>query len=153
MKAVIALGANLGEPEKALPAALIELACFISDLRSSTFIITTPVGGPAQPDYLNAVAIGDCELDPLLLLRKLQEVENLFGRTREIRWGARTLDLDLISYGQLQLDSPDLTLPHPRAHEREFVINPWLEIDPEGELPGIGPIAKLAKFAKIWPSI
>jgi dihydroneopterin aldolase/2-amino-4-hydroxy-6-hydroxymethyldihydropteridine diphosphokinase len=94
------------------------------------------VGGPEQPAYLNAVLIGDTTLEPPELLRRLHEIEADHGRTREVRWGARTLDLDLIQVGrpgapsEIRTDGSALTLPHPRAHERGFVLVPWAQIDP-----------------------
>lgn len=149
MKAVIALGSNLGNRHQTLTAAVNELAAFITNLQVSTFIESAPVGGITQPDYLNAVAIGESELSPLALLHALQNIENAHHRTREVRWGARTLDLDLIVYGAEVMETEELTLPHPRAHERAFVLAPWLEIDPDGELPGFGAIAKLLNGSKI----
>lgn len=149
MKAVIALGSNLGDRHQTLTAAVNELAAFITNLQVSTFIESAPVGGITQPDYLNAVAIGESELSPLALLHALQNIENAHHRTREVRWGARTLDLDLIVYGAEVMETEELTLPHPRAHERAFVLAPWLEIDPDGELPGFGAIAKLLNGSKI----
>jgi 2-amino-4-hydroxy-6-hydroxymethyldihydropteridine diphosphokinase len=143
MKVVIALGSNLGDSTSILNQAITALSEFITNSRTSSFHTTAPVGGPEQPDYLNAIFIGETELPPLELLKKLQSLEAGAGRVREVRWGARTLDLDLIAYGELQLESDELTIPHPRAHERAFVLAPWHEIDPEGELVGYGPIEGL----------
>jgi 2-amino-4-hydroxy-6-hydroxymethyldihydropteridine diphosphokinase len=143
MKVVIALGSNLGESYDILEAAVekISNAILVTDL--STFIETEPVGGPAQPNYINAVLIGESSLEPLDLLHELQKIENDFGRTRELRWGARTLDLDLIDAGGIIMNTPELELPHPRAHERAFVLQPWVEIDPGASIPGRGLIASL----------
>ena len=143
MKVVIALGSNLGDREATLIEAINQLATIITVLKVSTFHETAPVGGPEQPDYLNAVLIGESELEPAELLRKMQEIESSAGRQRIERWGARTLDLDLITAGDLVLESEFLTLPHPRAHERRFVLDPWLEIDSEAYLPGFGEVRLL----------
>ena len=109
-------------------------------LRVSGLVETDPVGGPAQPAYVNAVVVGSTRHTPGRLLRLLLGVEQDFGRTREVRWGPRTLDLDLIQYGtpgtgdEVTSDDPWLTLPHPRAHERAFVLVPWLDADPDARL-------------------
>jgi 2-amino-4-hydroxy-6-hydroxymethyldihydropteridine diphosphokinase len=140
MKVVIALGSNLGDREATLIDAINQLATIISVIKVSTFHETAPVGGPEQPDYLNAVLIGESELAPADLLSKMQEIESAAGRQRMERWGARTLDLDLITAGDLVVESEFLTLPHPHAHERRFVLDPWLEIDSEAYLPGLGKV-------------
>lgn len=143
MKVVIALGSNIGDTNSHLHHAIEELAKSIEVSAISSFHKTVPQGGPVQDDYLNAILIGNCEMDPLDLLVAMQEIETLAGRTRDVHWGPRTLDLDLITYGDLVLSEPHLELPHPRAHERSFVLEPWLEIDPEGQLPGRGYIRDL----------
>jgi 2-amino-4-hydroxy-6-hydroxymethyldihydropteridine diphosphokinase len=107
---------------------------------------TAPVGGPAQPDYLNAVLIAGTGLAPLDLLAGTQRIEADFGRVRAEgaeRFGPRTLDIDIISYDDQISDDPMLTLPHPRAHERAFVLAPWHDLDPAASLPGRGPAAAL----------
>ncbi len=144
---VIALGANLlrGEdtPEDTLAAAAaeLELDVGLTTVRVSAHFDTTPVGGPAgQPDYVNAVLVGRTTLSPTSLLRELHGVEAGFDRSREVRWGPRTLDLDLVQYGDpgagtdVVSGRERLTLPHPRAHERGFVLVPWLDADPEAAL-------------------
>jgi 2-amino-4-hydroxy-6-hydroxymethyldihydropteridine diphosphokinase len=104
---------------------------------------TAPVGGPAQPDYLNAVLIVQTSLRPRQLLEAAHRIEADFGRIRDERFGPRTLDIDIISYaGQLSSD-PVLTLPHPRAHERAFVLAPWHDVDPQAGLPGQGAVGDL----------
>ena len=143
MKVVIALGSNLGDSNSSLHHAIDELSKSIEITAVSSFYRTDPVGGPVQPDYLNAVLIGQSDLDPLDLLVTMQEIERLAGRTRDVEWGPRTLDLDLISIDELQLSEPHLTLPHPRAHERAFVLEPWLEIDPDAYLVGKGLVRDL----------
>ena len=140
MKAVIAIGSNLGDRELNIDSAVAEIAKLIEVTHLSTNYETDPVGGPDQPKYLNAVLIAESLLAPHELLEYLLEIESRLGRTREVRWGPRTIDLDLIIYGNEIIDSADLVLPHPRAHERRFVLEPWAEIDPEAEIPGIGRI-------------
>ena len=143
MKVVIALGSNLGDRAENISKAVSELNKIIEVTHLSTIYETDPVGGPEQPDYLNAVLIGESELDPVDLLTKTLQIENALGRTREVRWGARTLDIDLIVAGDIVSATEFLTLPHPRAHERAFVLEPWLEIEPDAILPGFGSVAAL----------
>ena len=147
MKVVIALGSNLPngnqEPHVMIEAGVAELAKIIEITDLSTIIETEPVGGPEQPNYQNAVAIGESNLDPLDLLRAMHEIEAKLGRVRDVRWGPRTLDLDLIVAGDVVMDTDELVLPHPRAHERGFVLQPWNEIDPDGFIPGKGDVASL----------
>jgi 2-amino-4-hydroxy-6-hydroxymethyldihydropteridine diphosphokinase len=104
---------------------------------------TVPVGGPPQPDYLNAVVLADVTIPTRYLLDRLHEVEAAFDRVRLVRWGPRTLDIDIITVAGEHSDDPDLTLPHPRAHERAFVLAPWHDADPGAVLPGHGPVAGL----------
>ena len=108
---------------------------------------TVPVGGPPQPEYLNAVLIAETALPPTALLRRGQAVEAAFGRVRQEVWGPRTLDVDVIVYGDVVSDDPELTLPHPRAWERAFVLAPWLDADPDAEIPGRGRVAELLDAA------
>jgi 2-amino-4-hydroxy-6-hydroxymethyldihydropteridine diphosphokinase len=143
MKAVIALGSNLGNRELYIDSAVAELAKVIEITHLSTNHETDPVGGPEQPKYLNAIAIAETELDPRELLIIMLEIENRLGREREVHWGPRTIDLDLIVFGDEVIDSEVLVLPHPRAHERKFVLEPWLEIDPDAYIPGIGEIESI----------
>ena len=116
----------------------------------SPIVETDPVGGPDQPAYLNAVVTGTTHLAPSSLLAGLHDIERAHGRTREVRWGPRTLDLDLIQYGDpvfdtdVRMDSPTLTLPHPRAHERPFVLVPWLQAEPEAALRVDGQVRRVA---------
>jgi 2-amino-4-hydroxy-6-hydroxymethyldihydropteridine diphosphokinase len=138
MKVVIALGSNLGNRELNIDSAVAELAKIIEVTHLSTNYETDPVGGPAQPKYLNSVLIAETKLDPHELLIRMLEIENRLGRTREVHWGPRTIDLDLIVAGTEIVNSEVLVLPHPRAHERTFVLEPWLEIDPSAHIPGLG---------------
>jgi dihydroneopterin aldolase/2-amino-4-hydroxy-6-hydroxymethyldihydropteridine diphosphokinase len=146
-QAVIALGSNLGDRGQTLAAAVQALreTRGLTVTAVSPIFETDPVGGPDQPPYLNAVAIVRSELPPRPLLAALHTIEASHGRTREIRWGARTLDLDLISYGaaggrhEVISDDPALTLPHPRAAERAFVLVPWASADASARLRvGVG---------------
>ncbi|MFM8206006.1 MAG: 2-amino-4-hydroxy-6-hydroxymethyldihydropteridine diphosphokinase [Actinomycetales bacterium] len=144
MKAVIALGANLGDPRKQISIAIDEIRDLIEITAVSSLYETTPVGVPDnQPNYINAVLIGQSELKPLDLMVALLNIENSMGRHRSFPNAARTIDIDIIEYGGLFMESQVLTLPHPRAHERRFVLEPWFEIEPDGELAGHGPIRQL----------
>lgn len=143
MKAVIALGANLDNPQENLEIAISLLRESTEVISVSSFYKTAPVGGPAQPDYLNAVCIIESELPALDLLSLLQGIEKSLGRVRGEHWGPRTIDLDLIQFGGILSKSPELEIPHPRAHERRFVLEPWLEIDAEAVLLSHGRIDQL----------
>jgi len=143
MKAVIALGANLGDPEEQMQIAIALLQDSLDLIAVSSIIKTAPVGGPTQPDYLNAVCIAESELSAAELLALLQGIEKSLGRVREERWGPRTIDLDLIQYGTILSAADELTLPHPRAHERRFVLEPWFEIEPDAILLTHGKISEL----------
>jgi 2-amino-4-hydroxy-6-hydroxymethyldihydropteridine diphosphokinase len=145
MRVVLGLGSNLGSRIDYLQSAVDALfdAPGITFVAVSPVYETDPVGGPEQGPYLNAIVIGETMLDPRTLLDRAQGIENAFGRTREERWGPRTLDVDLITVGDLRCDDDELTLPHPRAHERAFVLAPWAAADPAAELPGHGPVAGL----------
>lgn len=103
--------------------------------RASAFLNSAPIGGPPQPDYLNAVAEIETDLPPRALLEKLQEIENALGRERKERWGPRTIDLDIILLGDLKIDEPTLTIPHPLMHQREFVLEPLCELAPDVRHP------------------
>jgi dihydroneopterin aldolase/2-amino-4-hydroxy-6-hydroxymethyldihydropteridine diphosphokinase len=144
---VVAVGANLPRdeegPHESVRAALEQLdgTPGLTHVRASALFDTAPVGGPVdQPRYVNAVVTARSTLGPQALLEALHGIEARFGRTREVRWGARTLDLDLVQYGDpaagtdVRSDDPALTLPHPRAHERAFVLVPWSDADPDAVL-------------------
>jgi 2-amino-4-hydroxy-6-hydroxymethyldihydropteridine diphosphokinase len=145
MKAVISLGANIGDAKANLDLAIGLLREATEVIAVSSYLQTKPVGGPEQPDYLNAVAIVESELPAKDLLAVLNGIETAMGRTREIHWGPRVIDLDLIQYGGLLVNDEKLTLPHPRAHERRFVLAPWFEIEPEAVLLTHGRISDLLK--------
>jgi len=133
----VALGSNIGDREKTLRAAidLMNGVEGISVLRVSSFHETEPVGGPPQPNYLNAVAEVETDLPPAGLLAELQRIEHHLGRTREVRWGPRTIDLDILLMGDTIVNEPDLTIPHPRMHERRFVLEPLCELAPDAVHP------------------
>ena len=142
-RAVVALGANLGDTAAALQHAVDALAASGRVAAVSAVFRTAPVGGPEQPDYLNAVVLLDTELTAAELLDAAHRIEAAAGRVRLERWGARTLDVDIVAFGDERSDDPQLTLPHPRAHERAFVLAPWLDSDPAAVLPGRGQVAEL----------
>jgi 2-amino-4-hydroxy-6-hydroxymethyldihydropteridine diphosphokinase len=134
MKAVIALGANIGNPQENIDLA-IALLREATDIQAiSSMYRTAPVGGPEQPDYINAVVLAESELPATDFLNMLHGIEKTLGRERTIHWGPRTIDLDLIQYGSILSSSQELLLPHPRAHERRFVLEPWLEVEPDAHL-------------------
>ncbi|CAN2221205.1 FolK 7,8-dihydro-6-hydroxymethylpterin-pyrophosphokinase [Candidatus Nanopelagicaceae bacterium] len=143
MKAVISLGANIGDPKANLDLAIGLLREATEVIAVSNYLQTKPVGGPEQPEYLNAVAIVESELPAKDLLAVLNGIETAMGRTREVHWGPRVIDLDLIQYGSLLVNDVKLTLPHPRAHERRFVLAPWFEIEPDAVLLTHGRISDL----------
>ncbi|MBT0993207.1 2-amino-4-hydroxy-6-hydroxymethyldihydropteridine diphosphokinase [Cellulomonas sp. DKR-3] len=149
--AVLAFGANLGNAQETLRAAITEIGQVpgIEIVDVSPLARTAPVGGPDQPDFLNAVVLVRTSLAPRELLRAAQAVEQAHGRERLEHWGPRTLDVDLIVYGTVLAVTEDLELPHPRAHERAFVLQPWAQVDPDAFLPGLGggPVAALAATA------
>ena len=149
VRAVLALGSNLGESRSTLADAVAALADHpgMTLVAVSPVARTRPVGGPEnQPDYLNLVAEFETTLDPHALLDHCHDVENRHHRTREVRWGPRTLDVDIITYGTEHIDDEVLTVPHPRAAERAFVLQPWAWMDPDAKLEG-EPVAELAARA------
>lgn len=146
---LIAFGANLGDRGDTIRAAQRELAetpglsnLVASPLRE-TIALTLDGPDPHAPRYLNGVATADTTLDPHALLDIVQRIEREHGRTRDKRWGDRTLDIDLILYGGRVVSDDRLELPHPRAHERDFVLAPWLDLDPDAVLMGHGRAAEL----------
>jgi len=138
--AYVALGANLGPREITLLRAVDLLAetegidvQAVSQLRE-----TEPVGLVEQPPFLNGAVAVETSLPPRQLLERLLEVERTLGRVRDVRWGPRFVDLDLLVYGDQHIDEPGLRVPHPRLHERRFALEPLAELDPELTIPGIG---------------
>lgn len=143
MKAVIGLGSNIGNPKENLDLALALLREATDVVKVSSYYVTKPVGYEDQPDFVNAVCIIETELPAMELLNMLHGIEKAMGRERTIKWGPRTLDLDIIQYGTLLSKAEELTLPHPRAHERKFVLEPWAEIEPDAILLTHGKISEL----------
>jgi 2-amino-4-hydroxy-6-hydroxymethyldihydropteridine diphosphokinase len=143
MKAVIALGSNLENRRLNLDIAITKLEELLGELTVSQYFETKPVGGPAQDDFINAVVIANSKLPADQLLTELLAIEDEMGRVREEHWGPRIIDLDLIVHGDQVIDTVFLKLPHPLAASREFVLEPWLSIDPDGEIPGKGSIKSL----------
>ena len=145
----IGLGSNLagamGEPVEQLKQALETLATHnqITLVNLSSNYRTKAIGPGAQPDYINAAALIETQLDPLDLLDQLQFIEQQHDRERGVRWGARTLDLDMLMYGNLTINTPRLTIPHPRIADRAFVLAPLLDLNPDLSLPDGQSVAKL----------
>jgi 2-amino-4-hydroxy-6-hydroxymethyldihydropteridine diphosphokinase len=135
-RAWIGLGANLGHRRETLAEAVVALAGIGQLAAVSGLYRSAPVGGPPQPWYANAVVALDTVLEPPELLAALQAVERRFGRVRTVRWGARTLDLDILAYDDVTWTTPTLRLPHPEASRRRFVLEPWVDIWPDGVLAG-----------------
>ncbi|MBO1268053.1 2-amino-4-hydroxy-6-hydroxymethyldihydropteridine diphosphokinase [Arthrobacter cavernae] len=154
-KTVLALGSNLGERNDTLSTAVADLVDRpeVRLLGVSPVVQTKPVGGPAgQADFLNLVIAVETTLAPLELLQHCHEVEQKHHRVREVRWGPRTLDVDIIVFGELVSDDETLTLPHPRAAERAFVLYPWSLLDPSARLNGQS-VGELAARAADMPDI
>lgn len=146
-KVVFSLGSNQGDSATILQQAVDFLAetpsLMLVDV--SSVYETKPVGNvPEQPDFLNMVVVAESTLEPLTLLDRAHAIENNFGREREVPGGPRTLDIDIVMVGK-RVSEDEIELPHPHAHERAFVLIPWLEIDPNAELEGHGPIADLVE--------
>jgi 2-amino-4-hydroxy-6-hydroxymethyldihydropteridine diphosphokinase len=147
-RAYAGLGANLGEREDTLLAALAALGATegVEVVAVSAFRETDPVGYLDQPRFLNGAVALETTLPPRELLDALLAVERSLGRTREgPRFGPRTIDLDLLLYGDEALDEPGLTVPHPRLHERAFALEPLAELDPDLVVPGHGPVETLLR--------
>jgi len=143
--AFVGIGSNLGDRETNLRRAIellsaedgIEVAA-VSEIRE-----TDPVGAVEQGPFLNGAVEVETSLGPLELLGRLLSVENRVGRVRSERWGPRTIDLDLLLYGGERVNEAEVTVPHPRLHERRFALEPLLDLDPALEIPGLGPISTL----------
>jgi 2-amino-4-hydroxy-6-hydroxymethyldihydropteridine diphosphokinase len=151
-RVVFSLGSNLGDRLDNIQEAVDALF----DAPGLDFVALSPVYEtapyappgetlPEQGDYLNIVLVADTRLPPENLLERVLNIENSMRRTREVRWGPRTLDIDIVMFGNITSDDPDLTLPHPRAHERAFVLVPWADIEPDVLLPGHGRVGDLAE--------
>lgn len=144
--AYIALGSNLRDPESQVEAGIEELAMLRGTRLGavSSLYRTAPVGYLDQPDFINAVALVETELAPRALLDELLAIERRFSRVRGVKNGPRTLDLDIVLYGDEPYQDEALTIPHPRMHERAFVLVPLAEIAPDAVVPGFGSVRDLA---------
>jgi 2-amino-4-hydroxy-6-hydroxymethyldihydropteridine diphosphokinase len=154
-KAILALGSNLGERNDTLSTAVADLVDppEVRLLGVSPVVQTKPVGGPeGQPDFLNMVMAVETTLTPLELLKHCHDVEQKHHRVREVHWGPRTLDVDIIVFGDLVSEDPVLTIPHPRAAERAFVLYPWSLLEPHAQLNGRS-VSELAAVAADMPDI
>lgn len=146
---LLAFGSNLGDRGETIRAAQLEFerAAGITQFKASplreTIALTLDGPDPDAPRYLNGVATAETTLAPLEMLDLMQRIESDHGRVRDVRWGDRTLDIDLIMFGGRAIHNDRLTVPHPRAHERDFVLSPWLELDPDAVLMGHGRVAEL----------
>ncbi len=150
-KVYIGLGSNLDDPQHQIQQALRALAALTGTkvLKDSGLYLSRPMvsmtGDQQQPDYYNAVVLIETELAPLELLEQLQQIEQAQGRVRTERWGPRTIDLDILLYGEQTMNHERLTLPHPGMHQREFVLYPLQRIDGALEIPGHGMLDELIK--------
>lgn len=142
---VLALGSNLGDRLAHLRSAVRHAVDDpdLTDVRWSPVYETEPVGGPAQDDFLNAVLVGETDVPPRELLGKAQSWEAAAARERTVHWGPRTLDVDIVAIGELRLHDPSLTVPHPLAHTRAFVLAPWHDVEPDAVVPGHGRVIDL----------
>jgi 2-amino-4-hydroxy-6-hydroxymethyldihydropteridine diphosphokinase len=148
-KAVLSLGSNLGDRERNLREAVADIGQLSNvTVDATSSVVETAAIKPSgvdesAPAYLNVVVRVTTSLTSSELLTSLGAIEIAHGRVRDVRWGDRTLDIDIVTFGDEQRSDPALTLPHPRAAERAFVLVPWLEVDPDAVLPGIGRIDAL----------
>jgi 2-amino-4-hydroxy-6-hydroxymethyldihydropteridine diphosphokinase len=145
--AYIGIGSNLNAPVDQVRQAILELERIPNtcNVVCSPLYLSAPLGPTDQPDYINAVAGIETSLSPNALLNALQDIEQRHGRVRNVRWGPRTLDLDLLLYDDLRQNDSALILPHPRMHERIFVLQPLRDIAPELAIPGLGKIEQLLR--------
>jgi 2-amino-4-hydroxy-6-hydroxymethyldihydropteridine diphosphokinase len=148
-RSILSLGSNLGDRKETLQAAIKRIGKtkgidLVKKSKIYESIALTESGYDSeQPSYLNAVLQIETSLKPKELLAQMQEIENDFGRIRLARWAPRTLDIDIISFGLELIETKSLVVPHPRAFERSFVLVPWLEVEPDAVLPGLGKVADL----------
>lgn len=145
MLVYIGLGSNLENPLQQIKTAINDLQSLtgVTIIAVSSLYQSPPMGPADQPDYINAVLSLETSLSPHQLLDTLQSVEQLHGRERKRHWGERTLDLDILLYGEQRIDDERLKIPHPGMHERAFVLFPLAEIAPEIEIPGLGPLQQI----------
>lgn len=150
MRVALSVGSNLGDRRAALDHAVATLRRLpgVGGVRVSSLYETDPVGGVEQPDFLNVVVVADLpdgsEADAASTLLELaRRVESDLDRVRAVRWGPRTIDVDILAVGSWSSADPVLTVPHPRVAERAFVLVPWVEVDPDFDVPGLGPVSVL----------
>lgn len=144
-RTVLSLGSNLGDRLDNLQEAIDALfdAPGLDFVALSPVYETKPVGGPEQGDFLNVVIVADSRVAPDSLLERVLAIEDAMDRTRVVRWGPRTLDIDIVMMGDVTSEDPALLLPHPRARERAFVLRPWCDLEPEATIPGQGRVTDL----------
>lgn len=150
-EAVLSLGANLGDREQTIHRAMLLMERLDGiRVRAKSGLWESPAwkpdGGENSPDYLNSIVVVGTTLSPDELLDAAGALEDAFGRVRNERYGDRTLDVDIVHYEGVTMNTPRLTLPHPQAHTRQFVLQPWIQVQPEAELPGHGSIRELADY-------
>lgn len=146
VEAFIGLGSNLDDPVDHVMRARVEIAALdqVAERGFSPLYFSEPVGPQDQPDYVNAVMRVETELAPMDLLRRLQDIENRHGRLRSVRWGARTLDLDVLLYAETMINQTDLIVPHPELSKRAFVLYPLADlVGGHWLIPGYGPLSQL----------
>jgi len=146
VRAFLGLGSNIGDRRATLQAAVAALPDLVA---VSPVYETEPVGGPEQDSFYNIVVELATERTPRQLLEVCRELETAAGRVREVRWGPRTLDVDVLMVGDLTVDEDDLTVPHPRMHERNFVMAPLLDLYPEADVPGYDPVTAFGDVENI----
>ena len=139
-RVVLSIGANLGDAETMVHQTIHQLSEILKESKASRIYQTAPVGVEDQPEFVNAVVMGEWGGTADELLEKTSKLEEAAGRERILRWGVRTLDIDIIAFGDQVSHDPKLTLPHPRAHERLFVLIPWIELQPDAHLIGQGDV-------------
>ena len=139
-RVVLSIGANLGDAETMVHQTIHQLSEILKESKASRIYQTAPVGVEDQPEFFNAVVMGEWGGTADERLEKTSKLEEAAGRERILRWGVRTLDIDIIAFGDQVSHDPKLTLPHPRAHERLFVLIPWIELQPDAHLIGQGDV-------------
>ncbi len=131
----LGIGSNLGDPKKQIQSGLVSLGELLMELKSAHLYRSKPLGPQNQPQFINTVAKGLTKLSPLALLKHCQRIEQHHHRVRIMRWGPRTLDIDILYFGEMRINSKDLIIPHPEIFNRDFVVMPLLELIPSGITP------------------
>ncbi|WP_457625171.1 2-amino-4-hydroxy-6-hydroxymethyldihydropteridine diphosphokinase [Persephonella sp.] len=130
-KVFIALGSNVGDRERFIRKAVKELSAFIKDIKTAPIYVSKAVGFENQPDFYNTVVAGYTDVEPYELFKMVKDIEKNLGRKKRFRWGPREIDIDILFYGNLIIDTEELIIPHPRLHERDFVLKPLSDISPD----------------------